>query len=73
MHIVILIFNCVLYRRLGAYTNTDCSLHGTAVWNIHNISSCMEKAIRGMYCMYGQICIHVMRYINHTVYVSRTL
>ena len=46
-----------LYR-LGAYTNTDCSIHGTAVWYIHNISSRVEEVIRSKCCIVdGMYCI----------------
>ena len=49
---VLVLFAC----RPGANTDTDCAIHGPAVWNIHNISGCMEKTIWGMY----ELCILLM-------------
>ena len=49
---VLVLFAC----RPGANTDTDCAIHGPAVWNIHNISGCMEKTIWGMY----ELCIYLM-------------
>ena len=49
---MLVLFAC----RPGANTDTDCAIHGPAVWNIYNISGCMEKTIWGMY----ELCIHLI-------------
>ena len=51
--------DCVVYYRITANTNTDCPIYGTAVWNLHDISSHMENVIRSMYKV---VCMHSVHY-----------
>ena len=44
LYTLLVLFAC----RPGANADTDCPIHGPAVWNIHYVSGCVEEAVWGM-------------------------